>query len=60
MDLYLAVMCGIFNDKAHQLVSRMSRGERQAYMPLETVAPVIERLLPIMDEVTPIKIVVNE
>lgn len=53
MDLYLAVMSAIFNDKAQQLVTRMSRGEGQAYIPLETVAPVIERLLPIMDEVMP-------
>lgn len=44
-------MAGIFGDKSQQLHSRMIRGEGLAYMPLETVGPVVDKLLPIMDEV---------
>lgn len=51
MDLYLAVMSGIFNDRAHQFLARMIRGEGLSYMPLETVASVVDSIMPIMDEV---------
>lgn len=53
MDLYTAVMLRIFNDRAHQMSARMIKGEGHAYVPLETVAPVVEALLPTMDEVRP-------
>ncbi|CAM9404701.1 unnamed protein product [Sphacelaria rigidula] len=52
MDLYLAIMSGIFSGRARQLLSRMNRGEGWAYMPLQAVTPVIERLVPIMEEET--------
>lgn len=51
MDLYLAVMSGIFRDRAAQMAARLIRGEGQSFMPLGSVSPVIEDLLPIMDEV---------
>lgn len=51
LDLYLMVMMRIFNDRAHQLNARMVRGDGLAYVPLEAVAPVVEELLPIMEEV---------
>lgn len=51
MDLYTAVMLRIFNDRAQQMNARMIRGDGRAYVPLETVAPVVEALLPVMDEV---------
>lgn len=51
MDLYTAVMLRIFNDRAHQMSARMIKGDGHAYVPLETVAPVVEALLPTMDEV---------
>lgn len=51
MDLYLVVMSRIFNGRALQLNARMAKGDGHAYVPLETVAPVVEELLPVMDEV---------
>lgn len=51
MDLYLVVMSRIFNHRALQLSARMAKGDGYAYVPLETVAPVVEELLPVMDEV---------
>ena len=51
MDLYLAVMTGIFNDQSHQLHARMARGEGLAYVPLETVTRMINKLLPITNKV---------
>lgn len=51
MDLYTAVMLRVFNDRAHQMSARMIKGDGHAFVPLETVAPVVEALLPIMDEV---------
>lgn len=51
MDLYLAVMSGIFNDKSQQMHARFIRGEGQAYMPLDTIAPVVDELLTIISEV---------
>lgn len=51
MDLYLAVMSGIFNDRSQQMHARLIRGEGLAYMPLDTVAPVVDQLLPIIGEV---------
>ncbi|CAM9126800.1 unnamed protein product, partial [Ectocarpus fasciculatus] len=50
LDLYLLVMMRVFNDRAHQLNARMVKGDGLAYVPLEAVAPVVEELLPIMDE----------
>lgn len=51
MDLYLAVMSGVFKDKSNQLHGRMIRGEGLAYMPLETVAAAVDMLLPHIAEV---------
>lgn len=51
MDLYTAVMLRIFNDRAHQMSARMVKGDGHAYVPLEMVAPVVEALLPVVDEV---------
>lgn len=51
MDLYTAVMLRIFNDRAHQMSARMIKGDGHAYVPLDAVAPVVEDLLPVMDEV---------
>lgn len=51
IDLYLVVMSRIFNGRALQLNARMAKGDGHAYVPLETVAPVVEELLPVMDEV---------
>ncbi len=51
MDLYMAVMLRIFSDRVQQMNARMIRGDGGAYAPLETVAPVVEALLPVMDEV---------
>lgn len=53
MDLYLAVMMGIFSDQSHQLHARMVRGEGLAYVPLETVTRIVNKLLPITDKVGP-------
>eukprot|EP00903_Cladosiphon_okamuranus_P015266 g14107.t2 len=50
MDLYTTVMLRIFNNRAHQMSARMIKGDGHAYVPLETVAPVVEALLPVMDE----------
>ncbi|CAM9264206.1 unnamed protein product [Scytosiphon promiscuus] len=50
MDMYLGVMARIFNDHVHQLHARMSKGDGCAFVPLETVTPVMEELLPIMEE----------
>lgn len=51
MDIYLGVMSRIFNDHVHQLHARMVKGDGCAFVPLETVTPVVEELLPIMEEV---------
>lgn len=51
MDLYLAVIMGIFSDQSHQLHARMVRGEGLAYVPLETVTRMVDKLLPITDKV---------
>jgi len=51
MDLYTAVILRIFNDRAQQMNARMIRGDGCAYAPLEMVAPVVEALLPALDEV---------
>lgn len=51
MDLYLAVIMGIFSDQSHQMHARMVRGEGLAYVPLETVARMVNKLLPITDKV---------
>lgn len=51
MDLYTAVMLRIFNDRAQQMSARLIKGDGHAYVPLETVAPAVEVLLPTMDEV---------
>lgn len=44
-------MLRIFHDRAQQMNARMIRGDGRAYAPLETVAPVVEALLPVMNEV---------
>lgn len=51
MDLYLAVLMGIFGDQSHQLHARMVRGEGLAYVPLETVTRMVNKLLPLTDKV---------
>lgn len=51
MDLYLAVMMGIFSGQSHQLHARMVRGEGLAYVPLETVIQMVSKLLPITAKV---------
>lgn len=51
MNLYIAVVSGIFKDRSQQLHARLIRGEGLAYVPLETVAEVIGVLLPIKSEV---------
>lgn len=51
MDLYTAVLLRIFNNRAHQMNAKLIKGDGHAYVPLETVAPVVETLLPIVNEV---------
>lgn len=51
MDLFLAVMAGVFSDNSYHMYTRMVRGEGFAYMPLEAVANVVDKLFPVMTDV---------